>query len=102
MNGWNKRAYLSKSKKSLAGRFLITLINGYTKSWSRSWDPVYTTVRPAKKSFFSRFHGKPVRDIKQRLDVETEERVIDAVSQQTGLTFTEDTRPVEILFVTRE
>ncbi len=58
--------------------------------------------RPTKESFFSRFHGKRVRDIKQRLDVQTEERVIDAVSQQTGLTFTEDTRPVQILFVTRD
>ena len=58
--------------------------------------------RPAKKSFFTRFHGKPVRNVKKQLDVDTEKRVIDAVSQQTGLTFTEDTRPVQILFLTRD
>jgi hypothetical protein len=60
------------------------------------------TSRPTKNDFFSRFSGKPVRDIKQRLDVATEKRVLEAMSEQTGLTFTEDIRPVQILFVTRE
>jgi hypothetical protein len=60
------------------------------------------TSRPTKDAFFSRFHGNPSRGINRRLDVVTEEGVIEALSQQTGLTFTEDVRSVPTLFVTRE
>ena len=60
------------------------------------------TTRPAKQAFFTRFHGKPRRDLRKRLDIDTEKQVIDALSEQTGLTLTEDVRPVQILFIARD
>lgn len=56
--------------------------------------------RPTARGYFLMLDGPQAAGLFDPLPAETEEQVIAALAEQTGLTFTLGTRPVEMLFIT--
>jgi len=58
------------------------------------------TEKPDKPDLFWRYSGELIAG-NQPLDAETRQMVLEAITRQTGLTFTEDVRPVKTLVIER-
>lgn len=56
-------------------------------------------VRPTKAAYFWNFAKKPAVEGQTPLDASTTEAVIAALAEQTGLTFAQEVRPVQMLFI---
>jgi len=66
--------------------------------------PVFDEVtnQPRAKAFFVMFDGPPAGGLLHPLDAEIEAQAVAAFEEQTGLSLTLESRPVEMLFITTE